>query len=57
MNCKYESTERPFLYFMVLIILMNTCGGNGNSTLKKELDDVNKKLDVVTIKLDSLSKK
>lgn len=45
MECKYKSTERPFLYFMVLIILLNTCNPLDRKDLRRELQKTNQKLD------------
>lgn len=52
MSCNYKHTERPFLYFMVIIILMNTC----SDELSRQVYKTDEAVQTINAKLDSVIK-
>jgi len=49
MECKYQNKERPWLYFMVFVIFINTCSPLERNDLRQELKKTNQKLDSILI--------
>ena len=52
-RCEFREKERPFLYAMVFIILVNTC----DDKIDRFLDKTGKRIDTISVQIKNVNQK